>query len=227
MRHRATQAECFDAPGRDLEIVRSDYGWLARVNQITRFAWPFQHLIPATLGRDACTRLRLLDVGAGDGRLADTLEAWARQRGWDWQVTSLDYNPLCASFATRPIVVGSATALPFPDQAFDVVVASTMTHHLTDAEVEAHFREAARVADRLVLIVDLHRNPLFAAILWALLIALRAPRHFRADGILSVRRGWRVPEWRALARRAGLAGAQVKAWWAMLVVLCWKRPDRC
>ena len=49
-------------------------------------------------------------------------------------------------------VVGSAMALPFPDNAFDVVVASQMTHHLeSDADVARHFAEAYRVARKAVV----------------------------------------------------------------------------
>lgn len=224
LRQRATQVECFDDPDRPLAEVRADYSWLARVNRLTRFETPFQRLIPARLGSDACRRLTFLDVGAGDGVLGEKLEAWAAERGWRWHVTGLDANPLCARFARRPVVQGSATALPFDAGAFDVVIATTMTHHLTDTEAATHFREAARVAGRLVMIVDLHRNPFFAALVWAVLVAWRAPAHFRADGVLSVRRGWRAREWRRLAAEAGLAGAQVRTYGGMQLVLTWLRP---
>jgi 2-polyprenyl-3-methyl-5-hydroxy-6-metoxy-1,4-benzoquinol methylase len=225
LRHRTTQAECFDAPGRDLDEVRNDYRWLARVNRLTRHATPFQHFIPSALGPERARSLSLLDVGAGDGRLGETLEAWAARRGWSWSVTNLDANPHCRRICRRPVVIGSAMQLPFPDRAFDVVLASTMTHHLTDEETVVHFREAARVAGRLVVITDLQRNPLFAAAIWCALFALRAPRHFRTDGVLSVRRGWRRSEWLDLARRAGLPDAEVRAFWGMQIILRWLRPD--
>ena len=100
--------------------------------------------------------------------------------------------------------------MPFPEARFDVVIATTMTHHLqTETEVVTHFREAARVARRAVLLCDLHRNPFFLSGLWSLLIALRAPTEFRRDGVLSVLRGWRVAEWRRLADAAGLSSARV------------------
>jgi hypothetical protein len=66
LRRRATQAECFDVPGRALEEVRSDYAWLARVNRLTHFDLPFRRSIPGQLGESACRDLELLDVGAGE-----------------------------------------------------------------------------------------------------------------------------------------------------------------
>ena len=85
-----------------------------------------------------------------------------------------------------------------------------MTHHLDSEEaVVAHFREAARVARRLVLICDMQRRLPFFLLLGTTLWLVRAPREFRRDGLLSVRRGWRAGEWRRLADAAGLAEARV------------------
>ncbi len=210
-RHRAAQAECLDAPDQTDAAVREGYLWLGRVNQLTRFSRPFEIWLPRELGEEACRKLTLLDVGAGDGLLGRTLEAWAAAKGWDWQVTNLDMN--ARALALNPSgrnVAGSATALPFPDDAFDVVIASQMTHHLeTEAEVVAHFREAHRVARRTALVCDMHRNALFYLVLAAVLTAMRVPAWLRSDGLVSVKRGWRVPEWRAYAQRAGLADAKV------------------
>lgn len=46
-------------------------------------------------------------------------------------------------------------------------------------------------------------------LIWVFLHTLGFPAHFRSDGLLSVRRGWRVAEWEALAARAGIHGARV------------------
>ena len=107
-------------------------------------------------------------------------------------------------------VAGSVLALPFQDQAFDVVIASQMTHHLmSDADACQHFREAWRVTREVLFINDLHRNAVLYAILWVLLRCYRFPKKFRDDGLLSVQKSWRVGEWRSLAARAGIPEARV------------------
>lgn len=208
---RATQAEYFDSPHRTLAEQREAYAWLGRVNRITRFERPFRLWIPRLLGEANCRQLTFLDLGAGDGSLGRTLHAWAAARGWDWHFTCLDLSPIAAQLdpgGTR--VTGSALAVPFADASFDVVIATTMTHHLSnEAAVVTHFREAERTARRAVLLVDLHRNALFHAVLWLLLVAMRSPAEFRADGTLSVRRGWRVAEWQRLAALTGLRSSRV------------------
>jgi ubiquinone/menaquinone biosynthesis C-methylase UbiE len=47
----------------------------------------------------------------------------------------------------RPTVLvqGSATALPFPDEAFDVVTCGYTLKHLTDADLNAFFEEVRRI----------------------------------------------------------------------------------
>jgi SAM-dependent methyltransferase len=208
---RSAQAEYFDAPERTADEVRMHYDWLNRINRTIRFERPFRLWIPRLLADPECRSLDILDVGAGDGALGRTLSEWAKTRGWDWRFTDLDFS--AHAIALNPgsrATAGSATALPFTDGAFDVVIANTMTHHLHDEEaVVAHFREAERVARRLVLVCDMQRNGLFLALLGAMLWLRGAPREFRADGLQSVRRGWREEEWRRLANRAGLSNARI------------------
>jgi SAM-dependent methyltransferase len=211
LRVRTTQAEYFDAPERSVEELRESYRWLGRVNRITRFDWPFRVWIPRLLGDAVCRELTVLDLGAGDGSMGRSLAAWARGRGWNWTFTNVDLNPILDDLNPGGNNVrASVLDLPFPDSRFDVVIATTMTHHLADdGSVAQHFREAHRVARRAVLLCDLQRNPLLLGWLWLLLTALGAPREFKSDGLVSVRRGWRATEWRRLARLAGLADARV------------------
>ena len=208
---RATQAEYFDAPDRSVAEVSEGYRLLGRVNRVFRFAEPFQRWIPQLLGESKCRELTLLDLGAGDGSLGTELTAWASSRGWNWRVTNLDLNPLALRInPSARNVTGSALDLPFQESSINVVIASQMTHHLgTDADVVRHFREAWRVSRNGVLVYDLHRSRLMYLAIWLFLHTWGFPAHFRSDGLLSVRRGWRVAEWQALAEQAGLPDALV------------------
>ncbi len=210
-RERARQMEYFDHPDRVGEELRESYCSLARVNRITHFDRPFRIWLPQLLGPEKCRSLSVLDLGAGDGTLGRTLTNWSARRGWNWRITNLDLNPILPELAPdNPCVVGDALNLPFPDHSFDVVIAMTMTHHLPDdAAVIRHFQEAHRVSRHAALICDLHRNVFFHTLLGLLLLGLRCSREFRADGLLSIRRGWRVPEWRRLADSAGFPTAKI------------------
>ena len=219
-RHRSTQAEYFDAPGRPEVEMAEGYRELDRVNQFFRFSLPFARHLPRWLGKERCRRLEILDVGAGTGLLGRQLAAWAQQRGWDWHFTNLDANPVALKSGNGANhVTGSAMELPFADGRFDLVVASQMTHHLADAEIVRHWREAWRVTRDGIFICDLHRNAGLFAFLWLTLRLIHADRNLRGDALISVKRGFRRREWRQLAARAEIPGAKVWLFYGTRIVL--------
>jgi len=223
---RATQAEYFDSPGRPAAEIAEFYATLARVNRFFRFAEPFQNLIPKRLGQDQSRSLRILDLGAGDGALGNLLQDWAARRGWNWSFANLDISLTGLRLSRSGGIVGSVVALPFVNGSFDVVIASQMTHHLvSDEEILRHLREAWRVASRAVFLADLNRGPVLYGLLWVLFHLKSYPAHFRADAMLSVRRGFRVPEMAEYARRAGMAGARVRVRYCTRVILEAMKPS--
>ena len=220
LRQRSTQAEHFDLPDRTEAEVSAAFRDLNRLNALFRFSHPFTAVLPGWLGRKNCERLKILDVGAGTGLLGKTLTEWARRQGWHWHFTNLDNNPVALKIGGHPgSVVGSALRLPFADGSFDLVVASQMTHHLTDEQVVTHWCEAWRVTRDAVFISDLHRNALLYALVWLTLHLMRADRSLIEDGLISVRRGFRRHEWRALAARAGIPEASVWRYHGTRIVL--------
>jgi SAM-dependent methyltransferase len=224
---RATQAEYCDRLDLPLNEVADNYRQLARFNRLLLVTDPFQRLLVRWLGRGHVKKLSMLDLGAGDGSIGRSIEAWARRRGWDWQVTNLDLN--FGALRLNPggrNVAGSVDALPFADGCFDVVIASQMTHHLTDEEAVRHFREAWRVTRDALFLTDAHRNAGAMAVIWGVLRLMRVSPQFLSDGILSVRRSWRVGEWRALAARAGIFSARVWLYYGSRVMMQARKPPR-
>lgn len=220
LRARATQAEYCDRPDLPDADLAANYHHLGRFNRLVLIADPFQRLLVRWIGRPAVSRLTFLDLGAGDASLAAELERWARHHGWDWRVTSLDGSLRALSLgAGNRRVAGDVCALPFADNTFDVVMASQMTHHLTDHQTVQHFREAWRVTRDVLFLTDSHRNIGALAVIWFLLKLLRVPPQFLSDGITSVQRGWRVAEWRRLAETAGIPGARISVYYGSRIFL--------
>jgi len=217
---RATQAEYCDRPDLPVAEVADNYRQLARFNQNTMVSDVFQRVLVRWLGRANVKRLSILDLGAGDGYIGRTIAAWAKRYDWDWRVTNLDMNLAALRLGKgERRVVGSVCALPFAEDSFDVVIASQMTHHLTDEETVRHFREAWRVTRDALYLTDAHRNICALSAMWVLLRLMRMKPHFRSDGLLSVKRGWRVGEWRELAERAGIPRAKVSVYYGSRVLL--------
>jgi ubiquinone/menaquinone biosynthesis C-methylase UbiE len=225
LRKRATEPEHFDNPARTPDEIASGYRQLERVNRLFFLHDPYTRIMNKWLGPKNCTRLTFLDVGAGDGWLGNAMEKWARKRGWDWQVTHLDTNPVALALSrSARTVVGSALALPFPANTFDVVIASQMTHHLdNDEDVIQHFREAHRVARRGVFITDMQRSSFLYAMLLLVLPVLRLSPEMRRDGLLSVRRSFRRAELQGLVERAGLTNAKARSYYGVRLIVATKK----
>ena len=143
----------------------------------------------------------VVDVGSGAGDLPRALaRRFPRVRP-----VAVDLSGVLLALADGvPRVRGDARRLPFRDRSADVVVSSQLFHHLGDGDAILALREFARVARRGVVVSDLLRRR--RALLWIRLLTLWANRFAKADGPLSVKRGFTVGEARALAARAGL-------WW--------------
>ncbi len=220
LRERATQAEYCDRPDLPDADVASNYHHLGRFNRVMLVADPFQRLLVRWLGPANVGNLNFLDLGAGDASLAPQLEAWAVRHGWQWKVTSVDASSRALRLGPGSRrIAADVCALPFADNSFDVVMSSQMTHHLTDAEAVTHFQEAWRVTRDVLFLTDAHRNIGAMAVLWMVLRLMRVPRPFLSDGMLSVRRGWRVAEWEELARRAGIPEFRVSVYFGSRIFL--------
>ncbi len=76
---------------------------------------------------------RALDVGAGRGYLQDVVEDY----------TGLDISATARRYFHKPFVLGSATAMPFPDREFDVVWSIWTLEHIPNPEQA--LREIRRV----------------------------------------------------------------------------------
>ena len=96
----------------------------------------------------------VLDVGCGGGVMTHYL----RQRSFH-HVCGVDFSHamLCANREPDRICA-DAQRLPFPNEAFDVVTASQLLHHMTPIDRLSAVTEFGRVASRWVVLYEPNRN---------------------------------------------------------------------
>ncbi|HEY0314639.1 MAG TPA: methyltransferase domain-containing protein [Sphingomonas sp.] len=205
------QMDAADLPEADYAALLSD---LARVNAWTMAARPTLGFLDRAVPRGG--RLKLLDVGFGDGDMLRTIAQWARRRGVSAELVGIDLNPRSAPVARRatdpalPIVYRTGDYAALAGEGWDVVVSSLVAHHMSHAQLIAflHFmEEQARLG---WLINDLHRHRFAHAAFPLLARAMGWHRIVREDGTLSIARSYRPGEWPAILGEAQVEGARVR-----------------
>jgi len=191
----------FDEAYRELTAINKHLGG---IRAIERF-----------LPDDAMT---VLDVASG---ACDVGEALAKKQ--NRMVVSLDMNARGLKLAneTTP-VAGDALQLPFADNTFDAVICSLFFHHLTNAECISVLREMWRVARRIVIVNDLHRDRVAHVSIRILSALFSRSTMFRNDAAASVRRAFRPAELGDVARKAGVPARVYRSFPYRLVLVATK-----
>jgi 2-polyprenyl-3-methyl-5-hydroxy-6-metoxy-1,4-benzoquinol methylase len=214
-RHR--QPEIMDEsdlpPARLDETLRG----LQRVNTVTRSArlmWPD---LRAAARRSADRPVRVLDVACGGGDVLLALWRKAEKSGIKVELAGCDASPEAVRFARGAAAKEGATieffesrvprdALP---KGFDMVMSTLFLHHLDEDDAIAFLREAALKARDRVVVQDLIRSRLSYWFAWIGTSVLLLNDICRLDGRTSVEGAFTREEAKAMAKQAGLDGAEI------------------
>ena len=219
-----------DQPDLDVRQHVHALAALGRANAVSRTAaaiWPsIRAAARETAGRPPC----VLDIASGGGHLLLSLARRAARERVDVEWHGRDFSPVAIEFArtlaarrgVKAVRFELADALRDPMPAgIDVVVCTLFLHHLTETDAAALLRRMRDAARHTVVVSDLRRTLLGAAFTWAGCRILSRSEVFRADGMRSAAAAFTTDEARALAQRAGLAGARVSQVWPQRWLLIW------
>ena len=221
--HRAAASEQMDDPDIAPETYRAVLGDLARVNWWTRTAAPVLAFLDELAG--AGDRLRVMDVGFGQGDLLRAIRGWAGRRRVTVDLVGVDLNPLSRGAAlavddapgTIDYRTGDYADQPGP---WDVIVSSQVAHHMRPDELDAFLGFMEASARRGWMIADLHRHRVAYLGFPMLARLLRVHRIVRQDGQLSIARSFRADEWRAILAGAGIPPGAARVRWHVPFRLC-------
>lgn len=210
---RAEAEELMDADDLDADTYAAVVGDLAQVNVVTLAARPtLSFLARASVG---ASRLKILDVGFGDGDVLRRIARWAERRRLPVELVGVDLNPrseLAARAHTpadMPIRWLTGDYAELAGQGWDCVISSLVAHHMSRAQLIAFLRFMESESARGWFVNDLHRHG-FAHAGFPLLARLFGWHPIvRHDGTLSIARSYRPAEWPPLLAEAGIDAARI------------------
>ena len=169
----------------------------------------------------------VLDVGAGSGEFLRMIAKFARKQKRKADLFGLELNERSAraileeskDFGEIKSVRGDAIELPFTENSFDYAVCSLFTHHFTDENIVKILGEMARVAQRRIFVIDLHRHKMAHFSYQIFCAVFRISALVREDGSLSILRAFIPRELEILAENAKLENISVKRHFPFRLVL--------
>jgi 2-polyprenyl-3-methyl-5-hydroxy-6-metoxy-1,4-benzoquinol methylase len=203
------------------------------VNQLLGgYSAPMEILKPLLLNqaKTQATPIRILDLGTGIADFPEVIVRWAASQTPTPQVeiVAVDANPVTVDYAQTAlrdrlppalqsqikVVVADALALPYENHSFDVVMASMFLHHFAQEKAVVVVRDMQRIAQNGIIINDLQRHPLAYMGIYSLTRLFQASPMMQNDGPLSVLRGFKAAELRAIAQAAELPSYSLQWRWA-------------
>jgi ubiquinone/menaquinone biosynthesis C-methylase UbiE len=186
--------------------VAASLGDLRRINHWFGGTRTTTALLRRVTAECKCSRLSLLEIGAGAGDVPLAARQILAGAGIDLQVTLLDRRWSHLPGGEVTAVAGEGLALPFRNDAFDVVSCALFAHHFQPDSLRRLALEAMRVCRRAVVINDLVRSRLHLWLVYAGMPLFRS--HItRHDAPSSVRNAYTMEEMRQVLK--GVAGHRI------------------
>lgn len=219
--------EQMDAPDCDDAKLRRTYVQLAIINRLLSRMRP---LLQSEVLADIKARggeVTIAELGCGGGDVLAWLAKRCQQQGLPVKLVGVDTEARAVEraqrkllrFANVRVVQGSLDELCAAKP--DYVYCNHVLHHIPPDALVPVLARLRACAKRLLLINDLERSPM-AYTLYTALAAVAFHRSFVfADGRLSIRKGFKVPELRQACEAAGFATdavvKRVRPWRVVIV----------
>jgi SAM-dependent methyltransferase len=225
---RVTAEELLDDDRGTPQEIAQSFDDLWRINRWLGGLSNCLTLLERVFAQRGTRAARILDVGAGDARLAQRLGGELSRRGIQAQFVALDRRITHlrnGQSKSLPAVAADVFRLPFAENSFDVVMCNLFLHHFSGKNAVDLLKRLMEVARDAVIINDLERSLLPYMFIRAAFPFARS-RITRFDGPASVRQAYTRDEMLDLARSAGFRQFRIERMGAYrLGMTIWKSTN--
>jgi len=218
---RKVEAEWLDVDQGSEREVQQSLQDLQRINTLFGGVSSTVAMLRRVAHETNARKLSLLEVAAGAGFVPQRARLWLAG-DVELEITLLDRAATHLPKDGFATCVGDALALPFSDDAFDVISCGLFLHHLDPQRVLQFGRESLRVARRAVVISDLVRSRLHLALAHISLPLYRSPITWH-DSLASIRAAYTPGEVREMMRECGAQRVEIaRQYLYRMGVILWK-----
>jgi 2-polyprenyl-3-methyl-5-hydroxy-6-metoxy-1,4-benzoquinol methylase len=219
-KHRSYKKELLDEPITEkADLFRN----LLELEFINRYLGGHKISIDgiASIITSSSQSLHVADIGCGGGDSLKAMVRWAQYKGYNLRFTGVDLLADCITYSKQ-------NCIQYPQISFlqsdfrelfnetgkpDIVHASLFCHHFREQEL-IDFIRLCNHNEAILLINDLERNPLAYYSIKFLTFLFSKSKLVKNDAPLSVLRGFKKKEWRAILHDAGAKNYVLKSKWA-------------
>lgn len=170
---------------------------------------------------DQMRTYHLVDIGCGGGDSLKAIDKWTRNKNYSVHLTGIDLKQECIDYSKRNCSTLQNTSFCCEDfrtflqkeKHVDIIHASLFCHHFSEEELVS-FIQLCNNKGIIFVINDLERNPIAYYSIKLLTKLFSKSILVKNDAPLSVLRGFKKTEWKAILAKAGVTNYSLENKWA-------------
>lgn len=173
--------------------------------------------------------ISLVEIGCGGGDNIRVIENYCKKKNIKYQLSGIDINSDITSFASAQnknfhIICSDYKNVVF-EQKPDIIFSSLFCHHFNDEELTKQICWMKENSNVGFFINDLHRHWLAYNSIKFLTIFFSKSYLVKNDAPLSVARGFKKNEWKAIFKKTGIENYSLQWKWAFRYLIIFRHEQ--
>ncbi|RZJ70336.1 MAG: methyltransferase domain-containing protein [Flavobacterium sp.] len=218
---RSEAAEMMDDFAMEGEILRDALDKLASINKLLGGNSVTIDGVKKLLnGTDKNRRIRIVDIGCGNGDMLRILADFAKQKQLNFELIGVDANQFTINHAKQLSVnyqnISYQCEDIFKDEIAncDIILCTLTLHHFKDQEIIDLLTRFKKAASLGMVINDLQRSALAYYLFIGLCFVFGLNHMSKEDGLVSILRGFKKHDLQLYSKQSQLKNCSIKWKWA-------------